>query len=55
MNAPKYLKNRENLNVEAVCFIHSKREEGGGNDTVEVMTCVLSLAKVLTYVNIHVL
>ena len=31
-----------------------KGEEGGGNDTVKVMTCVLILAKVLTYANIHV-
>ena len=47
MDAPKSLKISENLNVEAMCFIHSKREEGGGNDTVKVMTCVLSLAKAL--------
>ena len=25
-----YLQNRENLNVEAICFIHSKREEEVG-------------------------
>ena len=31
-----------------------KREEGGGNHTVKVMTCVLSLVKVLTYASIHV-
>ena len=31
-----------------------KGRKGGGNDTVKVMACVLILAKVLAYANIHV-
>ena len=53
MDAPKYLKNSENLNVEEMYFTHSKREEGGGNDTGKAMTYALSLEKVLTYANIY--
>ena len=37
-----------------VLHFTQKVRKGGGNDTVKVMTCVLILAKVLTYANIHV-